>query len=407
MAAYLMCLTSGSGIPVFTRSVGNVKPLPFPVIGSLNAVHMFAANHNAILKSTTTEDTRIVWREFRNSLVLISVTSQDSTTDDVHAGNLLENVFNAMVLLYGLDELTNIKNIERFKKEIKICYRLIDTLINPAPLLLFSDVTNAVDVLMPSDAGLLQSFLDAFADSADSPYGCLVIHGHVVMATKKWWDLTATELLLMSFLISSFSSCSSRDVPIYLPQGSPTVPHRLLTFELLAHVEVCIICGPTPSLTALEIEIPRFWSPAVESLKSMRQIYPRNFPTSITVDTNILGFLLVNTSTNRCLSSVNPRKQKDKSIQIDHRRAILQSFYKHVIGTYFPSSVQGTEAGPAEFSHQPTDTYIVCSTYKCYAHMEGNFQIFILFSTEIPTFAMRFVSQKTLQLFTKDKNLLL
>lgn len=56
-----------------------------------------------------------------SSLVLISVTSRDSTTDDVHAGNLLENVFNAMVLLYGLDELTNIKNIERFKKEIKVC----------------------------------------------------------------------------------------------------------------------------------------------------------------------------------------------------------------------------------------------------------------------------------------------
>ncbi|CAG5130730.1 unnamed protein product, partial [Candidula unifasciata] len=119
MAAYLMCLTSGSGMPVFTRSVGSVKPLPFPVIGSLNAVHMFATNHNATLRSTTTEDARIVWREFRNSLVLISVTSRDSAADDVLAGKLLENVFDAMILLYGLDELTNIKNVERFKKEIK------------------------------------------------------------------------------------------------------------------------------------------------------------------------------------------------------------------------------------------------------------------------------------------------
>lgn len=27
MAAYIICLTSGSGLPVFTRSVGNVKPV--------------------------------------------------------------------------------------------------------------------------------------------------------------------------------------------------------------------------------------------------------------------------------------------------------------------------------------------------------------------------------------------
>ncbi|CAG5130731.1 unnamed protein product, partial [Candidula unifasciata] len=286
-----------------------------------------------------------------------------------------------------------------------ICYRLIDSLINPAALMLFSDITNAVDVLLPSDAGLLQSFLDAFVESADSPYGCLVIHGRVVTATKKWWDLTATELLLLSFLIGSFSSCSSRDVPIYLPQSSPTIPHRLLTFELLAHVEVCVICGPTPSLADLQREIPRFWSSATETLKSTRQIYPRNFPANIAIDANILGFLLVNTVTKRCLSSVNARRQKEETIKIEKRRAILRSFYKHVVGTYFSSSVPGTEAGPAEFSHQPTDTYIVCSSYKCYAHLAGHFQIFILYSTKIPTFAMRSISQKTLQLFTKDKNL--
>ena len=40
--------------------------LPFPVIGSLNAVHMFAANHGASLKSTTTSDAKIVWRDFHD-----------------------------------------------------------------------------------------------------------------------------------------------------------------------------------------------------------------------------------------------------------------------------------------------------------------------------------------------------
>ncbi|XP_059152757.1 protein fuzzy homolog [Physella acuta] len=404
MAAYLICLTSGSGLPVFTRSVGNLKPLPFPVIGSLNAVHMFAANHDAVLQSTTTDDARIVWKDFHNSLVLIAVVSRDSAADDVHVGRLLENVFHSLVLLYGLEELVNIKNVERFKKEIRICFQLVDTLLQQSTLTLFSDLTNAVDVLIPAETSVLQNFLEAFVEAAGSPYGCLMAHGRVIVATSKWWDLTSTELVLLSLLLSSFSECSSRDVPIYLPQGSPNIPHRLLTFELLRHVEVCLICGPTPSLTDMEREIGRFWTPALDNLRSARQLHPRNFPTSIEVDNNILGFLLVNSRANRCLNSVNLPRERDDPVKMEKRRALLRSFYKHVVGTYFSNSNPATEKGPSEFSHQVMDTYIVCSGHKCYAHTSGPHQIFILFSSQIPTFAMRSVSQKTLDLFIKDKN---
>ncbi|XP_012946563.1 protein fuzzy homolog, partial [Aplysia californica] len=102
---YLICVTSGSGLPVFTRSVGNVKQLPFPVIGSLNAVHMFAANHEAELKSTATEDARIVWKEFHDSLVLIAVHCGNGRVVDCELERLLDRTWAAMVLLYGLEEL--------------------------------------------------------------------------------------------------------------------------------------------------------------------------------------------------------------------------------------------------------------------------------------------------------------
>lgn len=54
------------------------------------------------------------------SLVLIAVMGRDGASDDAHMGKLLDNVFHAMVLLYGLDDLVNIKNVERFKKEIRV-----------------------------------------------------------------------------------------------------------------------------------------------------------------------------------------------------------------------------------------------------------------------------------------------
>lgn len=46
--------------------------------------------------------------------------SEDDNAEDAHLSRLLDYVFQSMVLLYGLDDLTNIKNIERFKREIKV-----------------------------------------------------------------------------------------------------------------------------------------------------------------------------------------------------------------------------------------------------------------------------------------------
>ena len=55
------------------------------------------------------------------SLVLIG---EDDSTSDVHVTTLLHHIFNAMVLLCGLDDTTNIKHVERFKREIKVSYIL-------------------------------------------------------------------------------------------------------------------------------------------------------------------------------------------------------------------------------------------------------------------------------------------
>ena len=45
---------------------------------------------------------------------------RDDNASDRHLTHLLDLVFQAMVLVYGLEDTTNIKNIERFKREIKV-----------------------------------------------------------------------------------------------------------------------------------------------------------------------------------------------------------------------------------------------------------------------------------------------
>lgn len=41
----------------------------------------------------------------------------------------LDSVFDAMVLSVGIDELVNLKNPERLKRELRIAYKVIDKLL--------------------------------------------------------------------------------------------------------------------------------------------------------------------------------------------------------------------------------------------------------------------------------------
>ncbi|KAK3581473.1 hypothetical protein CHS0354_031799 [Potamilus streckersoni] len=405
MAAHLICLTSGGGVPIFTRNKGNLKPLPFPVIGSLNGVHMFANSHDVKLLSTTTEDAKVVWKVFHDSITLIIVTGDDSA-DDIHLNNLLSQVCDAMVLLYGLEDLANIKNIERFKREIKICSQLIDKILDQADLLTVGDLTNAVDIIAAPENSVLQNYLDAFTEAADSPYGCLMVHGKIAIATKRWWTLTSKEMVLLSLLMSSLSPCSSRDIPVFLPNLSPSVPHRLLTFQLIKDVDVCVLCGPSPTLAQLEEEVGRFWRSGYDLLRSLLQLHPRNYPLSITLDSNIMGFILVNRESHRCLCSTHPHPVASSKDTIDSKRRleILRSFYKHVMGTFFPMS-DDPDKGQEEICHQAQESYISTDSHKCYTILSEPHQIFVLYTANIPTFAMRSVTQKTLSLLVKDKHI--
>ena len=45
---------------------------------------------------------------------------QDDQNEDIYGRQMLDGVFDALVLMYGLEDLIKIKNIERFKREIKV-----------------------------------------------------------------------------------------------------------------------------------------------------------------------------------------------------------------------------------------------------------------------------------------------
>lgn len=248
----LLCLTASSGVPLFSR--GSSKQLPFSVIGSLNGVHMFGAGHGAQLSSCETDrGSRVVWGVFQDSLMLIAVSgSGGSSISELQLRRLLENVWNCMVLVLGQDELLNIRNVERLKRELRSCYRLIDMLLERVndEQGFMGDLTQCTDCLLPSHSSLLQETVDSFTRATESEFGCLLLNGRVARATEKWWSrLTPQEVVVLSVLVRSLADVSSCDYPVFLPKGSPTVAIRLLSFQLLpgrllsmSNVLVAIIC---------------------------------------------------------------------------------------------------------------------------------------------------------------------
>ncbi|KAB0390648.1 hypothetical protein E2I00_004614, partial [Balaenoptera physalus] len=232
--------------------------LPFSVIGSLNGVHMFGQNLEVQLSSAKTEDTTVVWKSFHDrsprdqgqtllsslpcflgldsfflltflshSITLIVLSSEEGTSE-LRLERLLQMVFGAMVLLVGLEELTNIRNVERLKKELRASYRLIDSFLGDSELI--GDLTQCVDCVVPPEGSLLQEALSGFAEAAGTAFVSLVVSGRVVAATESWWRLGMPEAVLLPWLVGSLPPQAARDYPVYLPHGSPTVRKEKLSY---------------------------------------------------------------------------------------------------------------------------------------------------------------------------------
>ncbi|CAG5896572.1 unnamed protein product [Menidia menidia] len=410
----LLCLTASSGVPLFTR--GASKQLPFSIIGSLNGVHMFGGGQGVLLSCCETEGGgKVVWRVFQESVMLIAVSCGSIYKEDkVILHRLLENVWNCMVLVLGQDELMNIRNVERLKRDLRSCFRLIDLLLEERHQGFLGDLTHCADSLLPPNPALLQEALDGFTKAADSEFGCLIVHGRIATATEKWWRLAPQEVVLLSALMRSLSASGSAscDYPVFLPQGSPTVAHRLLRFQLLPGADVCVLCGPTPSLHKAQAELVGcFWSPLVETLRDCLAVGERCLPSSVSLRPDVLALLLINRETRRSVACVHASTHHPLSDAVPSKARcweLLKLFFIFTISRYFSKeealSVPPEESAQREntedfisgFSHQPQQCYLVTEECKSYGLQTPQHQLFLLVLPSVPTFALRTAATQTL-----------
>ncbi|KAJ3595653.1 hypothetical protein NHX12_004956 [Muraenolepis orangiensis] len=427
----ILCLTAQSGVPLFSR--GASKQLPFSVIGSLNGVHMFGDGQGVALSGCQTDcGGRVVWRVFHDSVMLIAVNGGHRSGgvvqghvkgEELFLERLLENVWNCMVLVLGRDELTGMKNVERLKKDLRSCFGLIDQLLEDGHRGVMGNLTHCADCLLPPDPALVQEAVDGFTRSVDSEFGCLVVRGRIAAATEKWWRLAPQEVVLLSALMRTLSASGSAscDYPVFLPQGSPTVAHRLLRFQLLPGADVCVLCGPAPTLHKAQSDLVRqFWSPLAETLRDCLAVGERCLPAAVILRApEILALLVVNREARRSVSCV--RAGADDSPALPSRPRcweLLRLFYVFAVTRYFGQEEAPAPGAPAEegadsrsgasgdfvagLSHQPLQCYLVTEECKCYGLQTPQHQLFLLCPLSVPTFALRNVATQTLSAVTAD-----
>eukprot|EP00731_Ephydatia_muelleri_P006406 Em0003g654a len=422
--AYLAAITAETGVPLFVRTTGNLPPLSFPVVGSLNGVHLFASNLKTSLLSCTNDGVKVVWKCFYQSITLILVMTDDSPVE-THLLHLLDMVFNALVLLVGLQELESVQNVERLKKDLKCCYPLIDSLLLQGTHLMYP-LTQSVDVLAVAveDFSTLSQCMDAFSEAVHSGYGCVSVNGKIIVATESWWKLSSLEIGLLAHLIASLPPSRCQDIPVYLPRASNKVAHRMLVFSLLEGVHVCVLCDAEPSLRRAQDEVGVYWSGLTERLVRCA----RNtscVPAGVELSSSLLAFCLVNLKSRRCVSSLKPSTflgdfsnntlsagfQGELSTEERHR--CLVEIYKTVADNMLPSQVKDglrqetaatdsvqprppEEVSPvngrllrASVPHRIAESYICTKKYKAYTLHQDGYNLFVLLDPNTPTFALR------------------
>ncbi|XP_069685331.1 protein fuzzy homolog isoform X2 [Periplaneta americana] len=377
---------------------------------------MFGKSQSVILRSTATQETTVVWRVMEDSVTLIAAACG---ANEMLLDQLLTSVFHAMVLAVGIDELRSPRNAERLKRELRVCYPILDRLLECADTtgsdraVTCSDLLGLVEIMLCQENHLLQSLVDAWAECVDSLYGFLLIRGRVAVATSSWWQLHPEEKKLLALLVAVEGTCTACDIPVFLPCRSPAVPFRLVVCGLVGGIQICALCGPSPPLTEIEHVSIQCWKGAIDILRAAEQCCPRNFPPSIQLDTGVMGLLWVDRQTGKFLLSRNQRadagKKEARSLSGAHRLDVLRTFH-HQVATTFMDYSPDCSSEEATASKRPAtsvalETYWCSEYHKCHALRHGTTLLCVLYASAVPIHTMRLITRRTLKFLTADKQL--
>lgn len=331
----------------------------------------------------------IIWKEYE-SLLFIGIST--NLTENV-LKNLIGKSFQAMVLHVGINEIKNMSNVDRFKRDLKSSYfQLVEKLMEFAE----SDLLDYNESILCIEAEAIQEKLVEFSAQTFSPYCFILSRNRLICATEGFYDLHVSDRKLLILLLAQ-SSALQKDFPIFLPNKSPTIAYRLISLPLIQGISVGLICGVKPSYAELEVLSQDFWQDHYDLLLSAEVGNPRNFPPAIELDSTIMGFLLINKIIKKYVISKNIQQVVGK--RSSHRMDILRAFFHQSIDTDdFNSPLYDSE------TVKVTEEFYTSDYHKCHAVIKDESILCVLYLSAIPTHTMRFITQDLLTRLLAEKS---
>ncbi|XP_015706445.1 protein fuzzy homolog [Coturnix japonica] len=255
---------------------------------------------------------------------------------EAELGAMLDRIYGAMVLVVGAEELSQQHGPERLKRELRRCFPLLDALIG-------GDVTLSRPLPAtprPEMEVLLQSLCSA-ARSGPSCIRVLGVGGPPLVSTPQWRALPHTDAAILVSLLTSGSAHSAKDLPVFLPTGSPAVPLRLLLLPLLGGLWLLMLCGPQPSLQCAATQlVPHFLGPAVDQLRSWAR------PTTAPLPHSVMAYLLIDRLHCTTHSGLGPGGSKNSALPPRRYGAALWRMKELLVERYCPEGGGGEAPWP-------------------------------------------------------------
>ena len=322
----LLVVLNTDGLPLLSRALGCPRPT-LPHLGLLSAVHTAPGEHGHALQAMHSDGAQLAFLP-RAASLLVLVTS-DVYASDTQLQRVLAAVYDMLTAHVGEAELAQANaRPERLRRVLRTASRAVDGLVGgpidgrgeprPIGVGLATQCTPVFGVRQKVRVGLAAALLE-FADYTECEYVALTVDGQLAVATDDYARLDARDRAVLDALLAVATPATCRDMPLFLPDFSPDVPYRLLTFRLTHAVEVVMLCGPDQDVEEIQMGKikPIFGRPDV--LELIRECDScarggRNVPRDVVVDAGITAFVAVHRTARQVLTYVSDGAEARKRL---------------------------------------------------------------------------------------------
>lgn len=137
----------------------------------------------------------------------------------------------------------------------------------------------------------------------------------------------------------------------------------------------------------------QIYASVLVSLQAVDTAHPKSVPSGVELDESILGLLLINRRTKKCVITRNVDTSTRGETNSGHRLDILKTFHNQAVDLVDELLMVNVKAGRLK----ALESYWSSDYYKLHALAEGDHLVCVMYTAAIPVHTMRLISKDTLR----------